>query len=59
VQDAHLPERQAERIRRNLRHHRFEALSDRSRADIDRHRPIRLEKHIALAVTSLAGPGAS
>jgi hypothetical protein len=43
VQDAHLPERQAERVRRDLRHHRLEALSYRSRADIDRHRPIRLE----------------
>src|SRR5262249_29391582 len=43
VQDAHLPERQAERIRRDLRHHRFEALPHRSRADIDRHRAIRLE----------------
>jgi hypothetical protein len=38
-----LPERQAERIRRDLRHRRFEALSDRSRADTDRHRAVRLE----------------
>ena len=30
----HLPERQAERVRRDLRHHRFEALPDRSRAGI-------------------------
>ena len=43
MEDAHLPERQAERIRRDLRHHRFEALPDRGRADIDRHRAVRLE----------------
>jgi hypothetical protein len=43
VQDAHLVERQAERVRRDLRHHRFQTLPDRSRADIDRHRSIRLE----------------
>src|SRR6516162_5108787 len=40
---AALPARQAERVRRDLRHHRFEALPDGSRADIDRHHPIRLE----------------
>src|SRR5215468_12119729 len=38
-----MPERHTERVRGDLRHHRFEALSDRSRADIDRHRAIRLE----------------
>jgi len=43
VHYAHLPERQPERIRRDLRHHRFEALSDRSRTDIDRHGAICLE----------------
>ena len=43
MQDAHLPERHTERIRRDLRHHRFEALPNRSRTDIDRYRAIRLE----------------
>jgi len=41
VQDAHLVERQAERVRRDLRHHRFKTLPDCSRADIDRHGSIR------------------
>jgi hypothetical protein len=35
--------RHTERVRRDLRHHRFEALPDRSRTDIDRYRAIRLE----------------
>src|SRR5256714_14721644 len=43
MQDAHLPERHAEGVRRDLRHHRFETLSDRSRADINRHRAICLD----------------
>ena len=43
MQYAHLPERHTERVRGDLRHHRFEALPDRSRADIDRDRAIRLE----------------
>jgi hypothetical protein len=43
VQHTHLPERHTERVRSDLRHHRFQALPDCSRADIDRHRAIRLE----------------
>ena len=43
MQDAHLIERQPERVRPDLRHDRFEALPDRSRADIHRHRAIRFE----------------
>jgi hypothetical protein len=43
MQHAHLPERQAERVRGDLRHHRFEALPDRSRTDIDHHRAMRFE----------------
>ena len=43
MQDSHVIERQAERVRRDLRHHRFEPLPDSSRADIDRHPAIGFE----------------
>ena len=43
MEHAHPIERDAERIGCDLPHHRFEALPDRSRADINRHRAIRLE----------------
>lgn len=43
MRDAHLSERQAERVRRNLRRHRFEAVPGRSRADMHRHSAVRRE----------------
>ena len=43
MENADLPERQAERIRGDLRHYRFQALPERGRADIHRHHTVRLQ----------------
>src|ERR1700730_12664495 len=43
MEDAHMIERQAERICADLRHHRFEALPDRRGADVHRHAAVRLQ----------------